>query len=65
MATATEDAALEARLATLCEDPEVVVHRRVATEPFTPVIEATGTADILELIGRGASEDEPDADANA
>jgi hypothetical protein len=63
MATVTDDEALERRLAALCEDPSVVIHRRTATEPFKPVIEATEAADILALIGRGAAEDEEDANA--
>ncbi len=58
MATVSADELLEARLSELARDPMVIVRRRSATKPFTPVIQATEHADILELIGRRGDDED-------
>ena len=47
------------RFEQLRRDPRVIIHRRKATQPFTPILRVNPDVDILELLDRRDPEDEP------
>ena len=48
------------RFEQLRHDPRVIIHRRKTMRPFKPFLRVNPGIDVLELIGRRDSEDEPD-----